>query len=201
MTRSIIALMVVMLAVGASVAYAAVQATTAESTQVCVNQASGLMRVAAVCRAGEYPLTIGGGGGDVQVTQNGTFTAEPGQTVGETLPLTGITVSGKCEYVTSPPAPSPMILPRLQLQAASGEKLDAFGTGQVGDVIQGDSFLTYPLGPVTSTPPDPQFEHSSGWTTVIATSNGATATITAGGSGDWGDQSCTYLWQAVEAPD
>ena len=198
MTRSIVALVVVMLAIGASVAYAAVRATSSDPTQVCVNHASGLMRVATVCRAGEYPLTIGGGG-EVRVTQNGTFTADPGQTVGKTLPLTGITVSGKCEYVGSPPAPSPTILPRVELQAASGKKLDAFGTGQVGDVIQGDSFLTYPLGPVTSTPPEPLYEHGSGWTTVIATSNGATATITVGGSGDWSDQSCTYLWQAVEA--
>lgn len=200
MIKPLAALAVAVLAVGAGVAYATGWATSSGPTQVCVNEGSGLMRVATTCRMGEYPLTIGGGG-DVRVTQNGTFTAKPGQTVGKTLPLTGITVSGKCEYVSSPPSPNPLILPRVQLQAASGMKLDAFGTGQVGDVIQGDSFLTYPLGPVTSTPPEPQFEHASGWTTVIASSNGATATVTVGGSGDWSDQTCTYLWQAVEAPN
>jgi hypothetical protein len=202
MVKRIFAASVVVLATSAGVAYAATQLTSKTVTQVCVNNANGMMRAASVCRDGEHAATIGESGGGVQVTQNGTFTVPAGQTLGrKTLPLTGITVSGKCEYVGSPPAPSPIVLARLQLQAASGKTLDAFAEGFTpSEVIQGDSLVTNPLSAV-STPSPPATEHSSGVLSVVVTSNGATATITAGGDADWSDQTCTYLWQAVEAPN
>jgi hypothetical protein len=158
------------------------------------------MRAASVCRAGEHLATIGGGGG-VQVTQSGTFTVAAGQTTGKALSLTGITVVGRCELQTAPPAPFEELLARVQVQAASGHKLDAFGTGLAGDVIQGDSYLTYPVGAATANPEYPQYQHGAGTTTLIATSNGATATITVGASADINDQACKYLWEAVEVPN
>lgn len=199
MVGRLVASIVLVLTLSAGVAYAATQMTTSDGTQVCVNEASGLMRVSSTCRDIEYPLTIGGAG-DVRVTQNGTFTVQAGQTDGKTLPLTGINVFGTCDLVYPTPSDG-FLLPLVQLQAATGEKLDAFGTSRYphGDVIQGESFATQPLGAVSSTAPER--EHSSAWTTIIATSNDATATITIGGSGDWSDQVCTYLWQAVEAPN
>ena len=60
-------------------------------------------------------MTIGGGS-NVVVTQNGTFTVAVGETgAAKTLPLTGVTVAGKCELVTAPPAPSEGGLARILL--------------------------------------------------------------------------------------
>ncbi len=79
-------------------------------------------------------MTIGGGS-NVVVTQNGTFTVAVGETgAAKTLPLTGVTVAGKCELVTAPPAPSEGGLARI-LSASSGtmDAIASSGTGgQVG---------------------------------------------------------------------
>jgi hypothetical protein len=73
MFARIIASVLIVLALSAGVAYAAMQSTSANGTQVCVNSANGLMRVDSTCRATEYPLTIGGGSTSfrrVEVTQD-----------------------------------------------------------------------------------------------------------------------------------
>lgn len=197
MIKWIIASVVAVLALSAGVAYAATQLASDTVTQVCVNNVNGAMRAASVCRDAEHAATIGGGG-EVQVTQNGTFTEGPGGTVEKTLPLSGITVTGECEHSSG--GGYEFLVGKLKLQAAFGMKLDAFGSGSMlQDVIQGDSLLVYPLGAVGSAPNAP--EHAAGVQTIIATSNGVTATVIAGGTADWSDQACTVLWQAVEAPD
>jgi hypothetical protein len=40
-----------------------------------------------------------------------------------------------------------------------------------------------------------------GTSTLILTSNGATATITVGGFGDPASKACTFVWQVVESPN
>lgn len=57
----IIGAAVALLAIGGGVAFAATQAQASGGTNVCVNDANGLVRVADSCRVGEHPLTIGGG--------------------------------------------------------------------------------------------------------------------------------------------
>jgi hypothetical protein len=42
---------------------------------------------------------------------------------------------------------------------------------------------------------------SVGTRSAILTSNGATATISVGGTADVGARTCVFLWQAVEAPN
>ena len=170
MARRIIAAAVVLLTVSGGIAYAAAQATAAKPN------------------TGTTP----------KATQNGTFTVPREQTVGKSLPLSGISVTGRCEYSSG--GGYEYLVARVQLQAASGKKLDAFGSSPTGEVIQGDSILVGPVGAVSSTP-GPPYEHASGWTTIIATSDGVTVTITVGGAADWSDQACTFLWQAVEAPN
>ena len=194
MIRRIIASTVVVLALSAGVAYAATQLAASDPTQVCVNDANGLMRVAAVCREGEHAMTIGGEG-DVRVTQEGTFTVGWGTTgLGVTLPLTGVTVAGKCELVTSPPAPpgTPDIGLARVLLATTGN-MTAF-SGNVGTVA-GQSLLTIPATTASSS----GINHGSG--SAIVVSNGATATLTFGAQANGPDRTCTYLWQAVEAPN
>lgn len=196
MTRRVITLVVVLLTLSAGVAYAAAQMTTTDGTQVCVNKTNGTMRVDSICRETEYPLTIGGGGSDVRVTQNGTFTVPAGQTVGKTLPLTGITVSGTCpEPVTG------VLLARPLLDAASGQTMDVFASvmGSGRGTLGATSQLLPPVangGPAT-----PGISPGAG--TVVATSNNATATVTVGGTITYTDtiKNCTFLWQAVEAPN
>ena len=87
MISKIIASVVAVLALGAGAAYAATQLATTDGTQVCVNNTNGLMRVDSACRDGEHLLTIGGGG-NIQVTQEGPVTVGWGSTgTGKTLPL------------------------------------------------------------------------------------------------------------------
>jgi hypothetical protein len=198
MTRRVITLVVVLLTLSAGVAYAAAQMTTTDGTQVCVNKTNGTMRVDSICRETEYQLTIGGGGSDVRVTQNGTFTVPAGQMVGKTLPLTGITVSGDCsEPVTG------VLLARPLLDAASGHTMDVFASvmGSGRGTVGATSLLLPPVasgGPATPPPGT-----SPGAGTVVATSNNATATVTVGGTVTYTDtiKNCTFLWQAVEAPN
>jgi hypothetical protein len=195
MTRRVITLVVALLALSAGVAYAATQLTTTAGTQVCVNNANGLVRVDSTCRVGEYPLAIGGGGSDVQVTQNGTFTVPAEQTVaGKTLPLTGITVSGTC----SQPQPG-ALLARPLLDASSTMDVFASAMGSGRGAVGATSLLLPPVaygGPAT-----PGITPGTG--TVVATSNNATATVTVGGTVTYTDttKNCMFLWQAVEAPN
>jgi hypothetical protein len=195
--KLILAVAAVVLSLGAGVAYAATQATAAGGTNVCVNNTNGLMRVGETCRDGEHPLTIGGGGSsNAQVTQNGTFTVAVGETsVGKALPLTGVSVSGRCNAVPSPfPDMSDGIVALAEVDAASGTTMDVFSRG--GNPLGRSSaeFGGFGAPPGITT-------GGSGTASAIVRSNGATATITVGGYGDPSSKTCTFLWQAVEASD
>src|SRR2546422_403787 len=123
--RLIAAVVVVVLAAGAGVAFAATQTAASGGTNVCVNDTNGLMRVAETCREGEHPLAIGGGG-SVQVTQNGTFSVPWGETgTDKVLPLTGVTVSGRCELFSAPFGGDGANA-RVLIQAPSGKTMDFF---------------------------------------------------------------------------
>ena len=198
MSRNIIfAVVAVVLALSAGVAYAATQTTASGGTKVCVNDTNGLMRATETCRDGEHPLTIGGGG-TAQVTQNGTFNVAWGETGGgKVLPLTGVTVSGRCEVFTLPFGTGEGANARALVEAASGTTMDFF---------PGD-FNASPKG-VTSRLLNPAASFWPGMGVgyqltppVILTANGATATLTIGGYADGDSRTCTFLWQAVEAPN
>jgi len=189
---AIVAVAVTVLALGAGVAFAATQATASGGTNVCVNNTNGVVRVADVCRDGEHALTIGGGGA-TQVTQNGTFSLTWGQTGGDKLlPLTGVTISGRCD--TIPPEFGEGGLPRLLIEAANGTTMDVFG--DFGNAGTGKTSVLLP--PAGGSNPGGV---SVGTRTAILTSNGATATITVGGTADVNARTCIFLWQAVEAPN
>src|SRR5688572_8261732 len=129
------------LALGAGVAVAATQLASSTATTVCVNDTNGLMRAASECREGEHALTIGGGG-NVEATQHGTFTVPWGETgTGKVLPLTGVTVSGRCE---TPPELGDVALARILIEAASGTTMDAF-TDFGGHPVGRTSILTRPI--------------------------------------------------------
>lgn len=189
----IIGAAVALLAIGGGVAFAATQAQASGGTNVCVNDANGLVRVADSCRVGEHPLTIGGGG-VTQVTQKGTFSVPWGETgAGKALPLTGVTISGRCD--TIPPEFGGGGLPRLLIEAATGTTMDVFANSTAGAGTGKTSALLPPAG--GSNPGGV----SVGTQNAILTSNGATATITVGGTSDSDAKTCTFLWQAVEAPN
>ncbi|MFL5966091.1 MAG: hypothetical protein ACJ747_06010 [Gaiellaceae bacterium] len=174
----------------AGVAVGATRTASSGGTNVCVNDVNGLVRVATSCRDGEHPLTIGGGGGNTQATQKGTFSVPIGQTAGaKRLPLTGVTISGRC---TTIPGPGPGIGGFLVFDAATGTTMDLFPNGGVG-VTSATIFAG-------GLPPGFTFTQFSEQT-VVMTSNGATASITIGGSADPTAGTCTFLWQAVEAPN
>jgi hypothetical protein len=193
MNRAVIAVAVAVLALGAGVAFAATQATGPGGTNVCVNNTNGLVRVSDVCRDGEHSLTIGGGG-LTQVTQNGTFSVPWGQTgTGKVLPLTGVTISGRCD--TIPPEFGEGGLPRALIEAANGSTMDVFADSTTP---AGTGKTTALLPPAGGSNPGGVFV---GTRTAILTSNGATATITVGGTADVAARTCIFLWQAVEAPN
>jgi hypothetical protein len=195
--KIILAVVAVALVLGASVAYAATQTTASGGTNVCVNNTNGLVRVADTCREGEHPLTIGGGGGNAQVTQNGTFTVAGGETsVAKALPLTGVSVSGRCFVVPSSiPGESDGIAALAVAEAASGATMDIFGPRGGNPVGKSSMVLGGSGAPPGST------IGGSGTLTAIVSSKGATATITVGAYGDPNSKTCTFLWQAVEAPN
>ena len=195
-----IVISVVLLALGTGVAYTATQLTSSDGTQVCVNQINGLMRASETCREGEYAMTIGGGS-DVVVTQNGTFTLSIGTTsTPKTLPLTGVTVAGYCQLV-SPPAPmKEYALARIVLAVPSGT-MDAFSSSTLGGnvgTIGGTSLTT---GPVAYGGGDAPATGAYGTGSATMTANGTTAALTFGGHVDPTTKACTYLWQATEAPN
>lgn len=194
--RVIAAVIVVALALGAGVAVAATQRTASSGTNVCVNNTNGLMRVAETCRDGEHPLTIGAGGGNGQVTQNGTLTVPWGETgAGKVLPLTGVTVSGQCDVFPGPFGGEGANA-RVLVEAPTGQTMDAF-PGQFNASPKGVSSMLLP--PAASF--FPGMGTSSGTQYAILTANAATATITIGGSIDPDSRTCSYLWQAGEAPN
>jgi hypothetical protein len=190
----VISSVIVVLALSAGAAFAASRLATSDAgTEVCVNSTNGLMRVASSCRDGEYSLTIGGGG-DVRVTQNGTFTVPWGETGGgKVLPLTGVSVSGRCELLQAPFGE--VTLARVLIEAASGKTLDAFVNGGTNPVGQ-PSLLTRPLSSFAEGHPA-----QSGTEDAIVTSNGATAVLILGGYVDADAKTCIYVWEAVETPN
>jgi hypothetical protein len=191
--RVIVVAVAAALALGAGVAYAATQTAASGGTNVCVNNTNGLVRVADACRDGERALTIGGGGGNGQVTQNGTFSVPWGQAgSGKVLPLTGVTISGRCD--TIPPEFGEGGLPRAVIEAANGSTMDVFAD-QTSPAGSGKTSVLLP--PAGGSNPGGV---SVGTRTAILTSNGATA-ITVGGTADVAARACIFLWQAVEAPN
>ena len=189
MIRRIVISVVALLALGAGVAYAATQLAYSDGTQVCVNQTNGLMRASSTCRDGEYAMTIGGGG-NVVVTQNGTFEVAPGQSVSKTLPLTGITVTGFCTFDPAHEIFADMVTARARLDAASGATMDI----PSAKVIGGQSWVQ---GLTFAAATGAYANH----TTWVATSRGATATIALGSTAMFSPQKCIFLWQATEAPN
>lgn len=185
---------VIVLGLGTGAAFAASRMAASGGTAVCVNDTNGLIRASAACRDGEHALTIGGGG-NVQATQNGTFTvAEGARSAGKVLPLTGASVSATCDAVPAPfPGVPDGIVGRLVVQAASGTTMDI--PSQFGGSPQ-SSTMFGGFGVPGGMP-----SGGGGTATLILTSNGATATITVGGFGDPGSKVCTFLWQAVESPN
>ena len=187
MNRTVIlAVAVVVLALGAGVAFAATQSTASGGTNVCVNNTNGLVRVADTCRDGEHPLTIGGSSG--QIT-SGTFNVAWGESGGaKVLPLTGVTVSGRC--VITPPEYGGGAIARPSIEAPAGSTMDVFpgGTAQ-------SSVLLPPVAYVYSGGAGSNNQNA------ILTRNAATATLNFGGKVDADSQTCTFLWQAVEAPN
>jgi hypothetical protein len=200
MTARVTTAVVVVLALSAGAAYAASRLASAEGTDFCVNNTNGSVRVASTCRDGEHRLTIGGGG-DVRVTQNGTFTVPWGSTgTGKLLPLTGVTVSGRCE--TTPPEAGDIGLARIVLDAPSGQTMDVFAQdGGPNDPRGRATFLTRPLSSGGTFAGGGPLQASNGELTAIAQANAATATLTLGGYVDTAARTCVYLWQAVEAPN
>jgi hypothetical protein len=120
--RVIAGVVVTMLALGAGAGYAATQSTASGPTNVCVNDTNGLMRVATTCHDAEHPLTIDGGGSS-QVTQGGTFSVPWGETAGgKVLPLTGVTLSGRCEVFSAPFGDGQGANARLLVDAPRGRR-------------------------------------------------------------------------------
>jgi hypothetical protein len=196
MSRRVIAVVVgVVLALGAGVAVASTRSTASGGTNVCVNNTNGLVRVAETCRDSERPLTIGGGSANAQVTQNGTFSVPWGETgTGKVLPLTGVTVSGRCEVFSL--LGSEVVNARPQLAAATGETMDVFGSRSSSSPIGVSSILLPPVSSFHGPPPASEANQNA-----VLTSNGATATVTVGGYVDTTARTCSFLWQAVEAPN
>jgi hypothetical protein len=185
-----------LLALGAGVALAATQ--TSAVTSACVNDTNGLMRAADACREGEHRAPIGGGAGGVAVTQNGSFTVPAGSTGGaKTLPLTGVTLSGRCETFANPFGTGEGFNARVLVEAPAGKTMDFFPA----DFNASPSGVTSRLlAPVASLVPG---MGTTSFTSVggILTANGATATLTTGGAVDADARACTFLWQAVESPN
>ena len=183
---------IIVLGLGTGGAFAASHLAASGGTAVCVNDTNGLMRASATCRDGEHALTIGGGG-NVQATQKGTFTVAEGETsAGKVLPLTGASVSARCDAVPAPfPGVPDGIVGRLVVQAASGTTMDI--PAQYGGNAQ-SSTMFGGFGVPGGMP-----SGGGGTATMILTSNGATATITVGGFGDPASKTCTIHWQAVES--
>jgi hypothetical protein len=128
---------------------------------------------------------------DTTVTQ-GSFTVPVGEKVSKTLPLTGITVSGTTQVI--PPEHGGGLIARPLLEAAS---MDVFVVGG-GTPGAGPSLQSLLLNAVGYSNPDGKGYYAY---TVIATADGATATITIGGTADMASGVCTFTWMAIETPN
>jgi hypothetical protein len=192
MTPRIVALLVVgLLAVGVGVAFAATQAGV---TSVCANDVNGLLRAADTCRDGEHRLAIGGGG-NAAVTQNGPFSIAPAESGGgKTLPLTGVTVSGRCETFTGPFGGDGASA-RVLVEAPAGKTMDFFPA----EFNASPSVSSRLLPPAASVVPN--MGSTGVMVSAILTANGATATLTISGYVAPDTRTCTLLWQAVEVPN
>lgn len=124
-----------------------------------------------------------------KATNSGTFTVTSGLTSAKTLPMTGISLTASCE--PDPQTGDPLVA-FLTLNTASGATMDAFAT-TVGGVLAGNSLKVYDGNGSGQPSQDKRVS------TVIANSNGATATITAAGTGNFATSTCTFFWQAIEA--
>jgi hypothetical protein len=186
-----------LLALGAGVALAATR--TSALTSACVNDTNGVMRAADPCREGEHRVSIGGGGsGGVAVTQNGSFTVSAGSTGGaKTLPLTGVTLSGRCETFASPFGTGEGFNARVLVEAPAGKTMDFFPA----DFNASPSGVTSRLLPPVASLVPGMGTTSSTSVGGVLTANGATATLTVGGAVDADARACTFLWQAVESPN
>ena len=130
-------------------------------------------------------------GSTPKATNSGTFTLSSAQTsTAKTLPLTGITITASCE--PTPGTGDPLVA-FLTFAAASGKTMDAFADGGIAGTLGGTSLKVYDGNGSAQQGQGKQVS------TVIANSNGATATVTAAGTGDFGASTCTFFWQAVEA--
>jgi hypothetical protein len=195
MPRKAVLAVAALVLVGAGAAVAATQATGPAITSVCVNDTNGLIRASDVCRDGEHAASVGGGGSSTRVTQNGTFTVPWGETGGaKALPLTGVTISGRCETFTNPFGGGDGANARALIEAPSGKTMDYF-----------PNFGNPPTTSSVLQPPAASFVPGMGSNTsaqhAILTSNGATATIETGGYVNSDARTCVFLWQAVEAPN
>ena len=196
MISKIIASVVVVLALGAGVAYAATQLASTDGTQVCVNQTNGLMRASSTCRDGEYAMTIGGGS-DTAVTASGKVTIGlSGESDPITLPLTGLVVTGKCELQNAPPPASPTAsLAKLVISSPTGSMVGIAGGASAVQTMVG--------GPLTTVVTASYYVGTTNFNkgSAIVTSNGATASIQYGAWADDYTKTCTFLWQATEVPN
>ena len=196
MISKIIASVVVVLAAGAGVAYAATQLASADGTQVCVNQTNGLMRASSTCREGENAMTIGGGS-DAVVTSSGAITVGLANTSDPiTLPLTGLTIAGRCDPQNAPPPASPdASLAKIVISSPSGHMVGMSGGGSTVQTMVGT--------PLTTTVAGNSAPGTIGWSrgSAIVTANDATASISFGAWASDPQKNCTFLWQATESPN
>jgi hypothetical protein len=111
---------------------------------------------------------------------------------GHLLPLTGVTVAGRCRSTMPPPGFPSEELAQAVVEAGSGSTMEA--VSMFAGTSGGQSLVTQPFADTNID------QRRFGTTEVIVSSRGATATITIGASIDLDTGACTFLGQAVEAP-
>jgi hypothetical protein len=125
------------------------------------------------------------------------MTVSLGASTTVTLPLTGLTVTSICDRQNAPPPYSPNgAVARITLAAPTGT-MDAIvvGVGSRGGTIGGTSF-THSFQGVLQVG-----DVLYGGSSMIASANDATATITYGAQLSEPAATCLFRWQATEAPD
>jgi hypothetical protein len=86
----------------------------------------------------------------------------------------------------------------MRFDATSGEMMDILPA----KVIGGTSWVdTQQLAGAGVNPFSGQVVSGGSFRTYVVTSRGATATITASAVASWTPQTCSFLWQATEAPN
>jgi hypothetical protein len=134
---------------------------------------------------------------DIRVTSFRSVVALGTTGAGQLLPLTGVTVAGRCRSTTPPPIPPPggftsNELAEAVVEAGSGSTMDA--VSMFSGTFGGQSLVTQPFADTNID------QRRFGTTNVIVSSGGATATITIGASIELDTGACTFIGQAVEAP-